>query len=391
MLIVYRVSASIEYIDSKMYSVQVQIRTLRKKLPMNPDVTFPMPDDWHVHLRDESMLRKVIDFSTLTSRQMLLMPNLVPPLTTAKMVMDYLTRVERAKFESRVTSSREFYGTLYLHKDTTAADIQMCAEQGMILAAKFYPDGGTTNSASQLKSPRDLNLDVLDAMSLFGMTLCLHGEVTADVQSNPLLREYDFIKHLDWLVELFPDLKIMVEHVSDRRMARRVLEMPSNVAMTITAHHPFISHSDAVRDVHCSCMPIAKSARDRDYLAWLILQADVLPKVIYGSDTAPHPLADKLEGKAGVWSAPVALSVLWNHFDKRGGYTNWEAFRAFTSENGSRFYGPGLGDSNRGTITLVREAWKVPENVAGIVPWMAGEVLEWRVKGMEWFGEVYED
>jgi dihydroorotase len=274
-----------------------------------------------------------------------------------------------------------------------------------IRAAKYYPHGGTTNSGSGLSSPQDLDSNVLRTMEELGIVLCLHAELTPDVEPDHLKREKGFIPHLEWLVENFPQLRIVVEHVSDRRMLRKIMGMPDNVVASITAHHPFVTYCDAQHDPHCMCMPVAKTPSDREYLARMILRANDHPKIFFGSDSAPHTLADKLAGKFGAWTSPVAIPVLWQHFDSRGGSDKWDNFVAFMCTNGANFYGVGPTLERRPSMTLKRERWQVPETwpigdhdkvdmtdpTQVLVPWKAGEVLDWRVEGMEWFGEVYED
>ena len=360
-------------------------------------IEIPRPDDWHVHLRDTRMLEAVRAFTEVQFQHYLLMPNLIPPLDTAQQIAFYRERVAGTGFEDSVLRKRALF-TFYLTRHTYWQEIE--AASPFIRAAKFYPDGGTTNSGSGLKSPRDINPDVLRAMEDFGNVLCLHGEVTADVQPDPLLREVEFIPHLAWLVSRYPRLKIVVEHVSDRRMLDAVYDMPENVAATITGHHPFITNFDAVRDIHCNCMPVAKTGDDRDALAEAILTADTQPKIFFGSDSAPHTEQGKHAGFAGVWSSPVAIPVLWDHFMSRGGLQSWDAFAAFTSTNGARFYGVGDELSERPVLTLVRQDWRVPEEwlIDGprseptpdnrLIPWKAGEVLPWRVLELDWFGEA---
>lgn len=358
------------------------------------------PDDWHVHLRNGRILEAVRAFTEVQFQHYLLMPNLIPPLDTANAIALYRERVAGTGFENSVLRKRALF-TFYLTRKTSWRDIE--AASPFIRAAKFYPDGGTTNSGSDLKSPRDIRPDVLRAMEEFGIVLCLHGEVTADVQPDPLLREVEFIPHLAWLVNNYPHLKIVVEHVSDRRMLEAVYDMPENVAATITAHHPFITNYDAMQDIHCNCMPVAKTGDDRDALAEAILTAHTQPKIFFGSDSAPHLEHYKRQGSAGVWSSPVAIPVLWNHFMSRGVQTpspSWDAFKAFTSLNGARFYGIDDELSERPVLTLVAQEWRVPEVwlIDGpqsmsvpdnrLIPWKAGEVLPWRVVELEWFGEA---
>ena len=357
-----------------------------------PSVILPRPSDWHVHLRSGTMLSDVMPFAD-TFAQILVMPNLVPPLTTADMVLAYEDEVGAASnfFKPAINghhANRALF-TKFLTQRTSAGDIRYAVKSG-VKAAKWYPNAGTTNASSGMNSPRDLRAGVLDAMEEFGMVLCIHGEFTKEFQPDPLRREYDFIKHLEWLADYHPRLKIVIEHVSDRRMAEYVLTLPPSVAMTVTAHHPFLTHADATTDPHCNCMPIAKSEEDRRYLAHLVLQAASEPKVIFGSDSAPHLVADKLAGKAGVWSHPTAIVVLWQHFVEYP-FPSQEAreaaFNAFMAFNGADFYGERLTPQERGEIEIVEEDWQVPDEHAGIVPFMAGEVLPFRVDTMRWFGE----
>lgn len=349
-----------------------------------------MPDDWHVHGREEELLLIVLPFTSVQFRQALYMPNLSrAAIVNALLAGQYRGEIMAAldSVQPRPKDRHKAYCTMYLTPKTTAEDVYACARLG-IIAAKYYPHGGTTNSGSGLSTPRDIKPEVLATMQEVGMILCLHGEVTPDVQPDKLLREYDFIPHLMWLLEQYPDLKCVVEHVSDRRMAERVLDATDMVAMSVTGHHPFTTASDADKDVHSACMPYAKTPEDRDYLAELILQAHELPKVFFGSDSAPHLMPGKAEEKKhGVFSSPVAIPVLWEHFSSSGDATSGDAFEAFMCLNGARFYGRELTKGGRGRLLLLEEAWEVPESYQGLVPWKHGETLLWRVYGMEWFGK----
>lgn len=369
---------------------------------MSIEITLPMPDDWHVHLRDGELFKTVAPFSGFQFYNNLLMPNLDPPLTTDEFILEY---AERALGGERTLRQAGTHFVLYLTHRTTPTTIRLTFDAGVRMV-KYYPHSGTTNSSSGLHTPHDLDDGVLEIMQELGMVLCVHGEVTPDVQIDPLKREYDFIPHLEWLVRSFPALKIVVEHVSSQSMLWKILDMPETVAATITAHHPFLTHWDAGRDPHCNCMPIAKHEEDRDRLAQVIRYAKNSKKIFFGSDSAPHAVSRKLGGAAGVWSSPVAIPVLWEHFTKEGELADAiENFVAFMCTNGADFYGVGPSLEQRPTMTLKHERWQVPEiwpigdhrKVDGsdpdqvLVPWKAGEVLDWRVEGMEWFGEAYED
>ena len=371
---------------------------------MSIEIKIPKPDDWHVHLRDGDMLEAVRPFTECQFRNFLPMPNLTPPLIDAVDVSLYRERIAGSGYGDSVLAGR-IHPTLYLTSHTTPRWVEEVS--AYIRAAKYYPHGGTTNSGSGLSSPQDLDFNVLRTMEELGIVLCLHAELTPDVEPDELKREFGFIPHLEWLVQNYPDLKIVVEHVSDRFMLRAVLGMPETVAATITAHHPFLTYWDAQHDPHCKCMPIAKTPSDREFLARIILQAHRHPKIFFGSDSAPHAYAKKLgESPAfGAWTSPVAIPVLWDHFDVNGDRNKWEAFVAFMCTNGANFYGVGPSLEQRPTMTLRRERWQVPEvwpigrhdradlgdPEQVLVPWKAGEVLDWRVDNMRWFGEVYED
>lgn len=344
------------------------------------------PDDWHVHLREKLLLSIVLAFTFIQFRQSRAMPNLTFPLVNGTRLSEYEAELDTARIRRRLDRfAHKVHQTVYLTIDTTERDIHSAFFVGAT-AGKYYPHAGTTGASSGLSTPKDIKPEVLTAMQELGMVLCLHGEVTKDVQSKVAQREYDFIPYLKWLSETYPYLRIVVEHVSDRRMAEAVLALPDEVAMTITAHHPFITVADADEDVHCQCMPYAKTEEDRDYLAALILRAHELPKVFFGSDTAPHFMPDKaIKKQFGVWTSPVAIVVLWEYFLTELGEDAKEAFEAFMSRNGARFYRQELSDDERGYIELVEEDWVVPDEYQGIVPWKHGETLHWRVAGMEWF------
>ncbi len=367
------------------------------------EITFPKPDDWHVHLRDAEMLEAVRPFTECQFHNFLPMPNLMPPLTDVEMVRLYIERIAGSGYGDSIFAGR-IQPTMYLTRDTTPEMIQAAAS--FVRSAKYYPWGGTTNSGSGLATPHDLKPGVLRVMEDLGVVLCLHAEVTEDAEPDVLKREFGFIPFLGWLVNSYPRLRIVVEHVSDRFMLKAVLDMPDTVAATITAHHPFLTYWEAQHDPHCLCMPVAKTPSDREFLARIILEAHEHPRIFFGSDSAPHAHAKKLGEKPafGAWTSPVAIPVLWDHFDRDGNQYKWEAFEAFMCTNGAAFYGVGSKGA-RPQMTLIRQRWQVPEvwpigrhdrtdrsdPEQVLVPWRAGEVLNWRVAGMEWFGRTYED
>lgn len=355
--------------------------------PELDEVELLLPNDLHVHLRDSPMMPDVLPFSAIQADHILPMPNTNPKLTTAELCVRYRDQLVS---ESRVLGEDQVVMVLYLTKDTTPQMIHDAARAG-VRACKYYPDGGTTRSDSGLRTPHDLLPGVLNAMEDFDLVLCLHGEVVPDDQPDLLLREYDFIPHLNLLVDYHPRLRIVVEHVSDRRMLNHVVGNlhGASVGVSITAHHPFTTHQMAQADPHCWCMPVAKTREDAKCLAEFILLADIHSNIWFGSDSAPHPMAKKagVTPAFGAWTSPVALPVLWNYFYRHKG-VNLDrcrsAFEAFMTRNGAAFYGLPVHEDR--TVTLRRERWQVPGEHRGVVPWRAGEYLDWRVDGMGWFG-----
>ncbi|MCC7543851.1 dihydroorotase [bacterium] len=352
------------------------------------EITLLRPNDLHVHLRDLPMMADVLPFSDQQFNHILPMPNTDPKLTTGVLCVAYR---DQLLGQSRILQPEQVVMVLYLTSETTAQDIHDAAQLG-VRACKYYPNGGTTRSGSGLRTPHDLQPGVLRAMEDFEMVLCLHAEAVADDQPDPLQREYDFIPHLAWLAGNYPRLKIVAEHVSDRRMLTFILQelRTASVGASITAHHPFTTHQLAQADPHCLCMPIAKTPKDAKCLAEFMLLADIYPQIWFGSDSAPHPVAMKAGSSPafGAWTSPVALPVLWDYFYRHKG-TNLErctsVFEAFMTRNGAKFYGLPVHEDR--TVTLQRERWWVPAEHQSVVPWKAGESLDWRVDCMGWFGD----
>ncbi|MBP9827228.1 hypothetical protein KBC99_01990 [Candidatus Saccharibacteria bacterium] len=355
-------------------------------IPGPPTVTMLAPNDLHVHLRDQSMMEAVLPFSTQQFDHILPMPNTDPKLTTADQCLRYRYQLLQA---SRILQPEQVLMTLYLTDETTPQMIHDAARAG-VRAVKYYPHGGTTRSGSGLRTPHDIMPATLQAIEDFGLVLCLHAEVTEDEQPELLLREKDFIPYLDWLVENFPNLKIVVEHVSDRHMLVHVLALRlDRVGASITVHHPFTTYQMAIKDPHCWCMPVAKTPKDAQCLREYILLAKQFPQIWFGSDSAPHLGTTKLGDSPafGAWTSPVAVPVLWDYFYRHKGVvldSAISAFESFMTRNGANFFGLPINDDR--TITLRFEEWSVPEEFKGIIPWRAGKKLHWRVDGMSWFG-----
>jgi dihydroorotase len=178
------------------------------------------------------------------------------------------------------------------------------------------------------------------------------------------------------LAEKFPNLKIVLEHVSTRVAAESVRQLGRNVAATITAHHLCLTLNDVVGygiQPHHGCMPMPKDFDDRDALIAAATSGD--PKFFLGSDTAPHPREKKecAKGACGIYTAPVLPQVLAEVFEKTG---KLDQLEDFTSRFGAEFYGLPLND---GTISLIKSEWVVPEQIGSVVPFRAGAKLQWQL------------
>ncbi len=338
-------------------------------------LTLIRPDDWHVHLRDGGMLEAVLPATANVFGRAIVMPNLMPPILTAADVIRYRTEIHAASDE--IGSTFEPLMTIAINDDTTP-EIAIAAHKAGAVAGKIYPLGVTTNSAHGLrnfKSPQFL--ETLRAMQDIGMLLLIHGEIDRE-RLLVTQREVGFLPTFLDIVEEFLKLKIVLEHVSTKIGVDTVARQGPNVAATITAHHLCLTLNDVIGDgthPHNMCMPVPKGYDDRDALIAAAISGN--PKFFFGSDSAPHPKGRKEcpKGACGVFSAPVIMPVLAKVFEKAGALDRLENF---CSRSGAEFYELQV---NTGTITMVRRPWTVPEEYAGIVPFLAGTEVEWSIIG----------
>ena len=339
---------------------------------MSETITIRRPDDWHVHLRDGSMLYEVAPYTARQFARAIIMPNLVPPVTTAAAASAYRDRILAAAGPGFTPLM-----TAYLTDDISPDEIERGHGEGIWVAAKLYPAGATTNSASGVTDIRNIS-SVLERMEKIGMVLCVHGEVT-DPSVDVFDREAVFIERvLSGVARDFPGLKIVFEHVTTRDAVQFVAASGSNVAATVTPHHLVINRNALFAGglrPHAYCLPVAK--REEHRLAVRKAATSGNPKFFLGTDSAPHARGAKESGCgcAGIFNAPFALESYAAVFDEEGALTRLEGF---ASEHGARFYGLPL---NEGKITLERAAVEVPEEIEGVVPFHAGETLGWRLAG----------
>ena len=331
-----------------------------------PTVTLDSPLDMHLHLRDGEMLRRVAPHSARTFSGAIVMPNLVPPITDADALHAYRKRIEEAIDRERF----EPYMTLFFKPEYDARFLAPLRDS--LTAIKLYPAGITTNSEGGV-SAFDLEAlrPALEAMSELGIPLCVHGETNGFVMD----REKEFASIYAQLAEAFPDLTIIMEHITDQTSVE-LLERYDNLYATMTLHHLYITLDDVAGGLlrpHLFCKPIAKRPEDRDALLRVALDAH--PKVMFGSDSAPHP-RDAKEAcgcAAGVYTAPIALQALAQLFDAHGKLHN---LQAFVSDNARRIYGITPPPK---TVVLSKEPFNVPETYDGIVPMFADETLHYTI------------
>ena len=335
------------------------------------------PDDWHLHFRDGDMLKETVPATARCFQRAVVMPNLVPPVTTGALASEYRTRILAAR---PAGSSFEPVMTIYLTDTTTAQDIAEAKAAG-VLAAKLYPAGATTNSHSGVSSLSKL-YPVLDAMVEHDMLFLVHGEVT-DNHVDIFDREAVFIEqHLRQIVDRFPDLRIVLEHITTADAVEFVKNAGPNVAATITPQHLLLNRNDmlvgGIRP-HNYCLPVLKRRTHQEALRAIVASGN--PKFFLGTDSAPHAKHRKETacGCAGCYSAWSAIELYAQVFEELGVIDKLEGF---ASHYGADFY---RLPRNSGQIKLVKQAWTVPEEItlpdgSPIVPFYAGQTLHWQLQ-----------
>ncbi|MFS1437330.1 dihydroorotase [Shewanella sp. 10N.286.48.A6] len=340
-------------------------------------LTMTTPDDWHLHFRDGDMLAETVPATARLFQRAIVMPNLVPPVTDTAMVSAYRERILAAR---PAGSSFEPLMTLFLTNNTSAQDI-IDAKAAGVVAAKLYPAGATTNSDAAVKA-LDALFPIFEVMAEQGMLLLVHGEVT-ESHIDIFDREKIFIdRYMARIVEAMPNLKVVFEHITTKDAAEFVASAPNNIAATITPQHLLLNRNDllvgGVRP-HNFCLPVLK--RNIHQQALQAAVATGSSKFFLGTDSAPHEKHRKESacGCAGCYSAWSALELYAQVFDDLGALDKLEGF---ASLHGADFYGL---PRNTGTVTLVKEQWVVPEQIIlpnqnPIVPFFAGETVNWKVK-----------
>src|SRR3954466_3040436 len=342
---------------------------------MSQTFTITRPDDWHLHVRDGAAMAAVVPHSAAQFGRAIIMPNLKPPVTTAAQAVAYRDRIRAAVPRG---AAFEPLMTLYLTDNLPPDEIARAGDAGVV-AVKLYPAGATTNSDAGVTDLRK-TYRTLEAMQRTGMLLLVHGEVT-DPAVDMFDREAVFLEtQLIPLRRDFPELKIVVEHMTTREAVQYVRESDRFTAATITAHHLLYNRNAIFTGglrPHYYCLPVLKREVHRQALVEAATSGS--PKFFLGTDSAPHPalLKEHALGCAGCYTALSAMELYAEAFDSVGALDKLEGFASF---HGADFYGL---PRNTTKLTLKKEAWQLPESVpfgeAQLKPLRGGEKLPWRV------------
>ncbi|MEY4644086.1 MAG: hypothetical protein RLZZ596_917 [Pseudomonadota bacterium] len=342
---------------------------------MTQQITLTRPDDWHLHVRDGAALATVVPHTAHQFGRAIIMPNLKPPVTTAEQALAYQQRIKAAVPDG---AAFEPLMTLYLTDNLDPQEIQRARAAGVV-ACKLYPAGATTNSDAGVTDIRKIS-KTLEAMQREGLLLLVHGEVTSP-EIDLFDREAVFIEQqLQPLRRDFPELKIVMEHITTREAAQYVAQADRLLGATITAHHLLYNRNaiftGGIRP-HYYCLPVLKREVHRQALVAAATGGN--PKFFLGTDSAPHPahLKEHAVGCAGCYTAHAAIEMYAEAFEAAGALHRLEAFASF---HGADFYGL---PRNAGTITLRRQSWEPPSSFpfgeAELKPLRAGESLPWRM------------
>jgi dihydroorotase len=341
-----------------------------------PTLTITKPDDWHLHLRDGDMLRRVLPDTARQFARAIVMPNLLPPITTTEQARQYRERILQA-----LPSGCDFQPlmTLYLTEETTAAVIVAAKTSGFVHAVKWYPAGATTHSQLGVRDASRCEA-ALAALEAHDLPLLVHAETT-DPRVDIFDREAVFLeRELAPVLRRFPGLRVVVEHVTTEQGVKFVRSATSRVAATITAHHLLLNRNALFEGglrPHHYCRPVLK--REKHQLALIEAATSGDRRFFLGTDSAPHPRRDKESscGCAGVYTAHAAIELYCEVFEQAGALERLEAFASF---HGPDFYGL---PRNTESIRLEKNSWSVPDSIPlredVLIPFRAGEQITWKL------------
>ncbi len=340
------------------------------------ELIITQPDDFHLHVRNDEILSLVIPHTARQFSRAIIMPNLKTPISTVQQALTYRDEImavvpEGVNFEPLMT--------LYLTEELTVAEVEKAANNPHIHAIKYYPAGATTNSESGVRNLKNV-YPIFETMQKLQLPLLLHGEVT-DPEVDVFDREAVFIETVLHPLKLdFPELKIVLEHITTHQAMQYVWDADKYLAASITPQHLLYNRNEIFKGgirPHYYCLPILKRESHRKALIEAATSGH--PRFFLGTDSAPHSQAAKESscGCAGMYSAFNALEFYTAVFEKNNAL---EILESFASHNGAAFYGL---EKNTSKIKLIREPWTVPDsfsfNGGELIPMGAGETLEWKV------------
>lgn len=336
-------------------------------------LTLTRPDDWHLHLRDGASLTQTVAATARCFARAVVMPNLKPPIITVEQALAYRQRICAAD----PTGQFNPLSTLYLTDNTPATEVAKAKASGHVVAIKYYPAGATTHSDRGVTDWRRV-WPVLEAMQTNDLPLLIHGEVT-DATVDIFDREKVFIeKILEPLLEQFPALRVVLEHITTQDAVDYVISKNEQLAATITAHHLLMNRNELFQGgirPHHYCLPVLKREQHRQALVRAATSGN--PKFFLGTDSAPHALKAKETacGCAGIYTAPAALELYAEVFEQAQALEQLEGFASFY---GADFY---RLPRNTETVTLEKHRWQMPTHFEFgdtiVVPLRAGAEIHW--------------
>lgn len=339
-------------------------------------ISLVRPDDWHLHLRDGPALRTTVPHTARVFGRAIVMPNLKRPITSISDALSYRERIlavvpERSSFQPLMT--------LYLTDTLRLEEIDLLANTEEVVAVKYYPAGATTNSKNGVTSTEKV-YPIIERMAEFGIPLLLHGEST-NPSTDIFDREKEFLDlTLSPLCDRFPELKIILEHITTSDSVDFVRERNQNVAATITVHHLLYDRNDMLAKgvrPHFYCLPILKRRSHTQSLRAAATSGN--PKFFLGTDSAPHAkeLKENSCGCAGIYSSPAAIELYAEVFEELDALDKLEAFASF---HGADFYGLAR---NQEEVTLQKSEWLAPPSYqldkTSVVPIRANEAIRWKL------------
>jgi dihydroorotase len=337
------------------------IRRKRQGGAMNLRLNSPL--DMHVHVRQDDMLRQVVPYTAAQFVGAVCMPNTLPPVDNLEGYVAYVRQIKEA------AAPLEFdpYVPLFFRADYSRE--MLTAARDDLFGLKLYPAGVTTNSQDGVAELSKIE-PVLDMMQDLDLPLLVHGETNGYSPD----REREFMAVYDHIATTFPNLRVTMEHITTTD-AVDFLDKHPNVFATVTAHHLLYTLDDMLGGLFnpfLFCKPILKSAKDRDAVQKLVLSGH--PKVMFGSDSAPHTeVLKRTEGMAGCFTAPMLLPMLAQFFED---HDKLDLMQAFVSDHAQKIY---RVDPPRRQVVLEQREWTVPPRYGSVVPVNAGETLRWNL------------